>query len=344
MLSVIIPLYNGKRYLNGIIEAFSAQELPTVELVFVDDGSTDGSLEALQKLRCPAFLRMKVVHQPNAGVSAARNSGIEAATGEWIAFMDADDRVAPDFGLVLRRQIEQNDADVYLFRHRWVENWEAAARVDEAPAEFHGIAAPELVRQLMMTPTRFGVYDLMVRRSLLLERGVRFSKGYPYYEDYDFLYRLFTAGGRIRITEHALYDYHANHASTMSEFSDERVRCLELYRNLETVIEQKLPAVAPAFRSWAEARIYWSVLWQACVVKPDFASFRAFANRTGSERYMGALTDFPERRVAWTAALYCRCPRGYYALVRAFAGRRQKKRLHERREGAALRMRKGEGL
>ena len=343
MLSIIIPLYNGKRYLNGIIEAFSAQELPMVELVFVDDGSTDGSFEALQQLSYPAFLRVKVIHQSNAGVSAARNRGIEEAEGEWIAFMDADDRLSPDFGLVLRRQMEQNAADVFLFRHRAVQNWEQAISVDDAPVEFERTNGAKLVRQLMITPTRFGVYDLLIRRSLLLEQGIRFSEGYPYYEDYDFLYRVFSSEARFRATEHALYDYHANHTSAMSAFSDERVRCLELYRKLTPRIEQNVPAVAPAFRVWAEARIYWSVLWQASVVKADYADFRAFARDTGADRYMSALTDFPERRVAWTAALFGVCPRAYYLLARAAAGQRQKKRLQERRD-AVLRVREGEGL
>lgn len=327
MLSVIIPLYNGRRYVEGIVEAFSIQELSEVELVFVDDGSTDGGYDAILQTQPPSYIKVTAVQQPNRGVSAARNHGIAAAHGEWIAFMDADDRVAPDFGIAVKGLMQRDDADVFLYRHRAVENWSEAARVDAAPAEFCAATAEELLRSLMRTPTRFGVYDVLIRRDFLLAHGLRFAEGYPYYEDYEFLYRLFLAGGRIFRSEHALYDYHANHVSAMSAFSDERVRCLELYDGL-----QMPPSLSGEFARWAKTRIYWSALWQASVVKPDYAAFREFADRTGARAYMAALTDFPERRVAWSARLYGISPRGYRMLARLAAGRRQKKRLHETKQ------------
>lgn len=324
MLSVIIPLYNGKQYVAGIVEAFSIQELPEVELVFVDDGSTDGGYDAIQQLQPPSYIKVTAVRQPNRGVSAARNHGIAAAHGDWIAFMDADDRVAPDFGVVAKGLMQRDDADVFLYRHRAVENWNEASHVDTAPAEFAAADARDLLRSLMRTPTRFGVYDLLIRRDFLLSRGLRFAEGYPYYEDYEFLYRLFLAGGRVFRSEHALYDYHANHVSAMSAFSDERVRCLELYDGLPMP-----PALSGEFARWGKPRIYWSVLWQASVVKSDYAAFREFAGRTGAGAYMALLADFPERRVAWSARLYGISPRAYRMLARLAAGRRQKKRLHE---------------
>lgn len=330
MLSVIIPIYNGKRYLDGIVEAFSIQELPEAELVFVDDGSTDGSYEAMQQLTPTPFLHVVAVRQENRGVSAARNRGVAAASGDWIAFMDADDRVAPDFGVVAKRLMCREDADVFLYRHRAVEDWEKASRTDVVPLVFEPAAPDELVRSLMRTPTSFGVYDLLIRREFLRQSGVRFAEGYPYYEDYEFLYRLFLAGGRVWRTEHALYDYHANHASTMSEFSDERVRCLELYDRLLPEVRRVLPDVAEEFASWAKARIYWSVLWQACVVKQHSAALRQFAAETGASAFMAVLKDFPEKKVSWSARLYGVSPWVYRLLVRVAAGRRQKQRLYEK--------------
>ena len=329
MLSIVIPLYNGRHYVEGSVEAFSVQELPAVELVFVDDGSTDGSYEAILQLQPPSYITVTAVRQENRGVSAARNHGIRAAHGDWIAFMDADDRFAPDFGSVATRLMQCTDADVFLYHHRAVENWEQATSIDAAPASFVSVTAAELLRRLIQAPTRFGVYDVLVRREFLLEKGLRFAEGYPYYEDYEFLYRLFLAGGRVRHSEHALYDYHANHASAMAAFSEERIRCLELYDALQPRMPQEVQA---EFLRWAKARIVWSVLWQACVVKPDYAAFRELADRIDAKGFMAYLTDFPEKRVAWSARLFGISPQAYRILARLAAGRRQKNRLHEEKQ------------
>ena len=86
--SVVIPLYNKARYVEAAVRSVLAQTLPALEVIVVDDGSTDGGPERVEAL---GNERVRVLRQPNGGVSAARNRGIAAARGDWIAFLDADD-------------------------------------------------------------------------------------------------------------------------------------------------------------------------------------------------------------------------------------------------------------
>ena len=86
--SVVIPLYNKARYVEGAVRSVLAQTLPALEVIVVDDGSTDGGAERIEALGCE---RVRVMRQRNAGVSAARNRGIALARGDWVAFLDADD-------------------------------------------------------------------------------------------------------------------------------------------------------------------------------------------------------------------------------------------------------------
>jgi glycosyltransferase involved in cell wall biosynthesis len=86
-ISVVIPGWNARRWIGATIESVLSQTLPAHELVVVDDGSTDGMAEHLRA----AYPTVRVIQQANAGVSAARNRGIESAHGDWIAFLDADD-------------------------------------------------------------------------------------------------------------------------------------------------------------------------------------------------------------------------------------------------------------
>lgn len=94
-ISIILPVYNGERFLGSAIESVLAQSCSNWELLIVDDGSSDGSSAI-----CDGFAlkdsRIKVFHQPNGGVNSARAKGVDNATGEYLAFLDADDRFVPD--------------------------------------------------------------------------------------------------------------------------------------------------------------------------------------------------------------------------------------------------------
>lgn len=94
VISVVIPLYNKQREVAAAVRSVLAQTFRPAEIIVVDDGSTDGSAEAVHAIASPL---VRLVAQPNAGVSAARNRGIEESTGEYIAFLDADDEWKPDF-------------------------------------------------------------------------------------------------------------------------------------------------------------------------------------------------------------------------------------------------------
>ena len=95
-VTVIVPVYNVEQYLRRCIDSILAQTFGDLELILVDDGSADSS-----GVICDAYAekdsRVKVIHQKNSGVSAARNTGLDAAEGEYIAFVDSDDHVDPDY-------------------------------------------------------------------------------------------------------------------------------------------------------------------------------------------------------------------------------------------------------
>ncbi len=93
-LSIIVPVYNAAGWLRTCLQSLTHQTLQDLEIICVDDGSTDASLAVLQE-HAAKDTRIKVIHQANAGVSVARNRGLDAATGEYVTFVDADDWVEP---------------------------------------------------------------------------------------------------------------------------------------------------------------------------------------------------------------------------------------------------------
>ena len=113
-VSVILPCYNGEKYLNQCIDSILNQTLENLELICVDDGSTDGTIRILEEYR-KADSRVRILTQTNAGAGAARNNGMRQARGEYLSFLDADDFFEPDMLESAVLAAEQHRADYVVF-------------------------------------------------------------------------------------------------------------------------------------------------------------------------------------------------------------------------------------
>lgn len=111
MISVIVPVYNAEQYLKRCVDSILSQTLNHFELILVDDGSTDSSPTILDDY-AKRDSRVKVVHQQNAGVSVARNKGLELASGEYVGFIDSDDEVEPCMYEKLLARLSESGADI----------------------------------------------------------------------------------------------------------------------------------------------------------------------------------------------------------------------------------------
>jgi len=119
VVSIIVPVYNVERYIDETIQSVLAQSFDRVQLILVDDGSTDGSAEICEKY-VQQYPEIAFVRQANAGVSVARNRGFLEAVGEYVFFMDSDDTIAPDFIASSYAIAKENDADIVLLGEHFV--------------------------------------------------------------------------------------------------------------------------------------------------------------------------------------------------------------------------------
>ncbi len=113
LVSVIVPIYNVGKYVSKCIQSICEQTYSNIEIVLVDDGSTDNSGAICDEYK-KKDTRIKVIHKKNAGVSSARNTGITKSTGDYICFVDGDDYVMPDYVEYMLGQITENKADIAL--------------------------------------------------------------------------------------------------------------------------------------------------------------------------------------------------------------------------------------
>lgn len=179
-LSILVPVYNARPYLEECLHSLLEQDIPDYEILCVDDGSTDGS-GAILNAFAAEYGRIVPIHQANSGVSAARNAGLEAASGEYIWFVDADDFIAPNVlgrlsALIRQHRCDQLVVGGFQFSQSLTPEQEALRQSGTLPINVPGPGAV--------------VWRSLIRREFLLEQKVSFRPELTHGEDGQFLYDL----------------------------------------------------------------------------------------------------------------------------------------------------------
>lgn len=216
-VSVIIPVYNAVDYLPHCLDSLLQQSFDAFELILIDDGSTDGSADLADRY-ARTDSRVCVIHQPNQGVSAARNRGLNAATGQYVAFVDADDWVEPGYFDRLATAAEGYDVLYFGLRRSNPRN-ETLGTFHFEPENSRQTPLPELLGRLAASDC-MGLNCLAwIRRELLEKEKIRFPEGIQLHEDF-----LFTCRYLLRVrslafcssTPYVYMDYSSQGHQTLS--------------------------------------------------------------------------------------------------------------------------------
>lgn len=322
MISIVIPVYNGEKHIPAMLGCLRAQTASGMafEAVFVNDGSADGSLALLRQAQTNESFPVVIIDQQNGGVSAARNAGIRAAQGEYLAFADVDDLLAPNY-ISLLSEYASSAPDVLRFGFCRVDgDAQAIPSAQNSPAGPQDVQS--LLADFLADPKRFGPYGFLFSRAFLQKHALLFAQGRAYYEDYDFIVRAAARAQRLMSADAVLYGYRQAAGSAMMRFNANRVSCLALADELtEDLFSIGCPAAA-SFAKWYKARLYWAVLWQACMALPSPGDARRFLHLTNGRALLARLKDYPSRKVALTALLALASPEAYALLARKLGGGR----------------------
>ena len=218
--SVVIPAYNVKDYLEKCVLSVVKQTYTDWEIVLVDDGSTDGATGALCDRLAQAHGedRIRVIHQENGGLGAARNTGLEAARGEYVAFLDSDDHVAPHMLEALNARIEQTHCDIYTFGYTVDKDGVLGESfVDDLP-EGKPFTLEEYPRLLLATPN---ACNRIYRREFFLASAVRYP-GRVWFEDIRTTMKLFALAESIEALRESFYYYVVREGSITRNASADR--------------------------------------------------------------------------------------------------------------------------
>ena len=227
--SIIMPVYNAEKVLPVSLESIRAQRYRDFELIFVEDGSTDGTVGVLEAFAAQADFPCHIVSQPqNGGVATARNRGLAAACGEYLAFVDADDRIEPEALEEAARVIEASKDDPDIVGWDWTLGFEKNGRYMRQ-ADYD--TPLQALKNLMGGTMRWNLWLFVVRRELLMEHDIHFIDGANMGEDMMLMLKAFSQARKVVQLHKPLYRYNAVSETSLSrQFSPERRR--EISENL----------------------------------------------------------------------------------------------------------------
>lgn len=217
-VSVIVPVYNVENYICRCLESIINQTLKDMEIIIVDDGSTDNSINKIQLL-VNANKNIKIIHQLNGGLSSARNKGLKHAVGEYVIFVDSDDWIEDDFLEVLYNTAKREDLDIVCGGHQKVYAGKPKEIIKREKKLYDlGVVSGSelLLKQLEIKDYRVEVWDDLFKREFLLDNNLYFAEG-VLHEDELYTPSTLMVARRVKVIDHQGYMYRQRENSIMNQ-------------------------------------------------------------------------------------------------------------------------------
>lgn len=236
-VSVIVPVYNTEPYLRECFDSLIAQTYKNIEIIIVNDGSTDNSIDIINEY-ANKFSNIKIINQENKGYSGARNTALEYVTGDYVGFVDSDDYIKPDMFEKLLTTAENNDADIVSCSFFRVYENESVAESNELffnalnkNQQEHSstiVSCPELILDDAF------VWNRLYKKELLQSNNIKFPNDIDFGEDTYFHRIALMHANIIEYVTEPLYFYRQNRPGAQTTLKDKRnmaflTNCEKLY-------------------------------------------------------------------------------------------------------------------
>lgn len=298
LVSFIVPVYNAQPYLHQCIDSLLSQTFADIEVILVDDGSTDNSFAICQEYAAQ-HSSVHAMTQKNGGVSAARNAGIEKSNGKWLCFVDADDWIAPNYAELVRQHGADNDL-VYFSYAEVLPNKTLPHTGDAKSCVLYGTAITELQKATLNHDHKGGGFDPHIthttgpclkayRHEIIRQYALRFPQGIISGEDTYFNFRFLLYAKKVELVPEIVYFYRKNAASVTQRWNpalkDNYARILKLY--------QELFAESKAWLTFREVWLLYCVSCCMFITLQDFCHPKNPASYPQRKKMFNALCSDP---------------------------------------------------
>ena len=234
LISVIIPVYNAEKYIERCIKSIQDQTFRNFELILINDGSKDNSLEICEKFAC-TDKRIKVLDRPNGGASAARNKGLEYMSGQYVVFADSDDYVSPSYLENLYKAAKQGDYDIVQC------NLESTYDQDKIlnPIAYMQADVTEITKIQALNDRKYKVAVWGKIYSSHIFRDFHFQEGIIYEDDASY-YIFVDRASKLAMLNETLYYYYMSDNSVMrNKQKDQSTAFVGIYENRISYFQER---------------------------------------------------------------------------------------------------------
>ena len=227
-VSIIVPAYNVENYIEKCLESLVNQTLKEIEIIIVNDGSTDGTKQKIEKFLLAYPEKIKYLEKINGGLSSARNYGIPSATGKYIGFVDSDDYVELDMYEKMYEKAEREQADLVECDFIW--EYPNKQKVDTGKI-YHS-------KKDALMYARVVAWNKLIKRETLEKANIQFPKGLRY-EDTEFFYKLLPSLNKIGFIKTPMVHY-VQRSNSIANTQNERVKeIFEIWENIIKFYKEK---------------------------------------------------------------------------------------------------------
>lgn len=219
-VSIVVPVYNVERYLSYCLDTLRKQTLQDIEIICVNDGSTDRSA-AIARAHAKLDKRVRVLEKKNGGLSSARNTGIEASRGTYVMFVDSDDYLAENACETVLEAFEENEADIVTFGAYCVPEKASNDWLDRVLSPHDKVYDGFSEELLFAESSRPFAWRTAARKDFLDENRIRFDESVPFGEDQVFHFDIYPLARKTALISDKLYYYRLSRKdSLMSTFAN----------------------------------------------------------------------------------------------------------------------------
>ena len=313
MISIIIPCYNASAFLDDCMTSLTEQTYKDFEVICINDGSGDDTLQILKQYLQKDEFKLQIIDKENQGVSAARNDGLEAASGEYILFLDADDKYHPRFVERLFFALRESCADAaYCTLDR---DLQKVFETNDFDKKYVVCDRHQTMENHRLRITDINFYCFIFRRDIIMDQNIRFAVGTKFGEDREFLWKYLCHCEKAAFIDAPLYWYRVNESSaTKRKPTWSRNDIIKADARVKEYMELHCKEYAKIFWNYMFPRTVLSLAKDFSVAK-DLQLFLRLQKEYDVKDCMKKNLHDPNKLVAVSALCYLIHPKLFYFLI-----------------------------